>query len=364
MKKILFLLHLPPPVHGSSIVGRNIYNSKVINEKIKASYINLSLSNSISKVKSVNILKIFNSFLILIKTFYSIIFNRPDLCYMALTVSGLAFFRDVMIISLLKIFRIKIVYHMHNKGVANYQNRFIYNILYRYVFNNVDVILLSNRLYCDIEKYIKSYRIHICPNGLSDNAKKYKKSLKTPNSPVKLLFLSNLIKSKGVYVLLDACKILDGKGYDFHCYFVGNEGDIDRSTFELALQKINFKNKVLYLGPMYDKNKDKIMLESDIFIFPTYYSMETFGLVNIEAMQFSTPVISTNEGGILDIIDDGENGFIVQQKDPIDLASKIEVLMNDNKLRLRMGKKARIKYEQNFTKEIFEHNMLNILLNL
>ncbi len=364
MKKILFLLHLPPPVHGSSIVGRNIYNSKIINKKIKANYINLSLSNSVSKVKSVNILKILYSFVIIVKVFYSIIFNRPNLCYMALTVSGLAFFRDIMIISLLKIFRIKIVYHMHNKGVANYQNRFIYNILYRYAFNNVDVILLSNRLYGDIEKYIKPCRKYVCPNGLLDNAKKYKKSLNISNTPVKLLFLSNLIKSKGVFVLLDACKILEGKGYDFHCYFVGSEGDIDRSTFEQALKKINFKNKVLYLGPMYDKNKDKILLESDIFIFPTFYPMECFPLVILEAMQFSTPVISTNEGGILDIIDDVENGFIVKQKDPIDLASKIEILMNDNNLRSRMGKKARIKYEQNFTKEIFEHNMLNILLKL
>ena len=65
MKKILFLLHLPPPVHGSSIVGRNIYNSKIINKKIKANYINLSLSNSVSKVKSVNILKILYSFVII-----------------------------------------------------------------------------------------------------------------------------------------------------------------------------------------------------------------------------------------------------------------------------------------------------------
>lgn len=60
--------------------------------------------------------------------------------------------------------------------------------------------------------------------------------------------------------------------------------------------------------------KIAVFSKTDIFAFPTYYHNETFGLVNLEAMQYSIPFASTLEGEIPDVIDDGNTGFFSSSK--------------------------------------------------
>jgi len=107
-----------------------------------------------------------------------------------------------------------------------------------------------------------------------------------------------------------------------------------------------------------------VFSKTDIFAFPTYYHNETFGWVNLEAMQYSIPVISTFEGGIPDVIDDGNTGFLVPQKNALALAGRLELLINNSTLRLKMGEAGRIEYEKEFTLDVFERNMEGILKEL
>lgn len=104
--------------------------------------------------------------------------------------------------------------------------------------------------------------------------------------------------------------------------------------------------------------------KTDIFAFPTYYHNETFGLVNLEAMQYSIPVVSTFEGGIPDVIDDGNTGFLVPQKNALALAGKLEILINNPTLRLKMGEAGRRKYEKEFTLNHFELRLKEILTQI
>ena len=78
-------------------------------------------------------------------------------------------------------------------------------------------------------------------------------------------------------------------------------------------------------------------------------------------MQKGLPCISTNEGGISSIIDDGKTGFIVEKRNPVQFAEKIEVLLKDKKLRKYMGAAGKIKFEEEFTLSKFEEKMECIL---
>jgi glycosyltransferase involved in cell wall biosynthesis len=121
---------------------------------------------------------------------------------------------------------------------------------------------------------------------------------------VNLLFLSNLIPSKGVYVLLDACKILKEKGQDFHCHFVGGESkEINRSVFEQAVRERGLDDCVTYHGPKYGEDKERYWQMADIFVQPTFE--DCFPLTLVEAMQNRLPIISTDEGAIPDIVKNG-----------------------------------------------------------
>lgn len=355
--KILFLLHLPPPVHGSSMIGEYIRNSSVINESFECRYINLLASDRVSDSGKINIRKILS----FIKTFISIakelFTQKPDLCYLALTVGGAAFYRDVILVTLLKMFRTKRIYHLHNKGVHENSKNFIYRFFYRYVFEEANVILLSQYLYSDVERFVREDCVHICPNGIPLEFKHVK--AKNTNEIPKILFLSNLLISKGIYVLLEACLLLKNRGVSFKCDIVGGEGDIDKRQLENEISKYQLNQQVVYQGGKGGKEKFEIYKSADIFAFPTYH--ETFGLVNLEAMQFGLPIVSTYEGGIPSVVTDGITGFLIPTKDSDTLASKLEILISNKELRKQMGEAGRKKFENEFTVKKFEERLYQIL---
>ena len=78
-------------------------------------------------------------------------------------------------------------------------------------------------------------------------------------------------------------------------------------------------------------------------------------------MEHGVACISTAEGGIPGIIDDGKTGFFVPKHDAVALADKIEMFIRDTDLRHKMGSAGREKFEREFTLEVFEKRIVEIL---
>ena len=366
--RILFVAPLPPPVHGSAVVSKQIKDSKLINDSFCCDWVNMSTSRRMDEVGQFALSKPFRLFASLCKLFGLLLTHRYDLCYLAITCHGKPFIKDVPFVLLCKLFGNKIVIHQHNKGMANDVDRWPYRWLLPLCYKNAKVVLLSWYLYSDIEKVVKKEDVFICPNGiklkecLKDNKGKSKIRELEKGVP-KLLFLSNLLESKGVIVLLDALKILKDKGVQFYCDFVGGEtNEINAKRFNEEVEKRGIDKIALYHGRKYGEEKERYFKEADIFAFPTYN--ETFGLVILEAMQFHLPIVSTNEGGIPDIIQDGINGLICNKKDPVSLACCLKRVLEEPDLRKELGTNGHQKLLKEFTIDIFERRMLEILKEL
>ncbi|MDD3319924.1 MAG: glycosyltransferase family 4 protein [Paludibacter sp.] len=359
-KKILFIIHYPPPVHGAANVGLQIKNSKAINEYFGTTFINLSTSKSVDEIGKGSITKLLRYISIFNQVLKNVIFNRPDLCYMSMTSKSPPFYKDAILALMVKLFNIKLVYHFHNKGVSENQNKQLDNFLYKLVFNNSNVILLSENLYPDIKKYVDKSQVYFCPNGITDSGSIDFTENKTDT--IQLLFLSNLLVAKGIFVLLEACKRLKEQNIHFNCTFVGGEGDVNTKQFQDEIDRLKLNDCVEYIGKKFGKEKEQIFKESDIFVHPTLN--DCFPLVLLEAMQFSLPVISTIEGGIPDIVEEGNTGFLIPMSNGNILAEKLEILINNKELRLKMGKAGRNKFANEFTIDKFENKMLNILKNV
>ena len=78
---------------------------------------------------------------------------------------------------------------------------------------------------------------------------------------------------------------------------------------------------------------------ADVCVFPSYY--ESFGLVAVEAMASGRPVIASRVGGLVSIVTDGVDGYLIPWRCPEPFAEKIEVLMRNSELRENFGKAAR-----------------------
>lgn len=362
--KILFIATFPPPIHGSSVVSEQIRNSKVINDTFEGDYVNFGTSRKMDEIGKgglwLNIKKLFRFAGSFFKTFWMLTAHRYDLCYLAITCHGAGFLKDAPFVLLCKMFGRKIVIHQHNKGMSKDVDRPIYKWLLPMVYKNAKVILLSWHLYPDIEKVVKRENVMICPNGIKPTVDPSfeRKPHKIPH----ILFLSNLLIDKGVLVLLDALKILKDKGYSFVCDFVGSETkDIDASRFAKEVESRGLNQLAIYHGRKYGADKDAYFKQADIFAFPTFYDNETFGLVNLEAMEYKLPIISTNIGGIPDVVVNGENGFATQPENADSIVCSLCKLLDDSSLRQKMGEDGYRKYKAKFTEICFETNLVEVL---
>ena len=356
---ILFITPLPPPVHGSAMVSQYIKDSELIQGEFECDFVNLSTSrrmDEIGKGGAKKLLRFAGSFFLL---FCKLLLHRYDLCYLAITCHGVGFLKDAPFVMLCKLFGCKVVIHQHNKGMSGCIDRWPYRWLIPYIYKRARVILLSWYLYPDIEKAVKREQVVICPNGIPEtvSGERYRSPL-----TVNLLFLSNLIPSKGVYVLLDACKILKDRGVVFQCNFVGGESkEMDRRVFEQAVKERGLEGCVLYHGPKYGEEKEQYWRMADVFVFPTFYHNECMPLTILEAMQHGLPVVSTDEGAVPDMVVDGENGFVCRRKDVEGLAMALERLLLDEALRHRMGAEGYRIYQEKFTLQCFEQRFVECL---
>ena len=357
-------MHMPPPVHGAAMVGKYIHDSELINSSFDCHYINLTTAASLEDIGKGGIKKLWR-FIKLLRTVRSALKGmQPDIVYVTPNACGVAFYKDYIVVQMIKGMCRNIVVHYHNKGVSTRQGRWFDDKLYRQFFKGLKVILLAEALYDDVKKYVRREDVFICPNGIPETLKGEPSTHGNSTVP-RLLFLSNLIVSKGVLVLLDACKILKEKGYSFACDFVGGEtAEIDAARLDREIRNRGLIDVVAYKGKKYGTEKQVCLEQSDIFVFPTFYPNECFPLVLLEAMEHGLPCISTNEGGIPGIIKDGETGLISEKENPASLAACIERLLTDDELRIRLGENGRKKFKEKYTLDVFEHNLYIVLKNV
>lgn len=363
LPRILFILHLPPPIHGAAVMGQYVHDSGLINSSFDCRYINLTTAASIEDIGGGGWRKFRHFIELLRQVRRSVRAFKPDLVYITPNACAPAFYKDFIIVQLLKGMHCRIVAHYHNKGVSTRQDRWLDNRLYRRFFRGLKVILLSEWLYADMQRYVAMEDVFIVPNGISvprlSAPRRYEHE-----GPVRLLFLSNLIESKGVLVLLDALSLLREQGMEeFVCHFAGAEtAEINAERFNAEVAKRGLTNHVRYLGKKYGPDKQLLLRQSDVFVFPTWH--DTFGLVLLEAMSVGLPCVSTPEAGIPDVLGDGEAGLLCKQRDSRALADALGRLIASPSLRQRYGTAGQQRFLERFTIETFEERLREVFSKL
>lgn len=356
MKRILYIVPLPPPVHGHSVMCKYVLDNKLINDEFIVDAINLHTSRSMAEMDKKPLLKICRMLRALFRTFILLIRNKYEFVYIALTCHGGGLLKDMSFIYLCKLFHCKIVFHQHNQGVRHDMDRAPYKWIYPSLYGNVKVILLSWNLYDDISRYVKKEDVYICPNGIPTIEDSI---VQVKNEVPHIFFLSNLLVEKGVYVLMDALAILKKKGLPFVCDFVGCEtAEINKYQFDEYSASVGIEDRVIYHGPKFGNDKELYWNMADIFVLPTLN--ECYPLVLIEAMQHSLPCIASDEGAISDIINNNETGLVFAKGDAKQLADCLEKILVDPALGKQLGMRGFERYKEELTIQKFNYNIYNI----
>ena len=356
--RILFLMHMPPPVHGAAVMGGIVHDSEVIRERFECRYVNYSISRSMDEIDRFSWKKIPVVARLLGRVFREVVRFRPDIVYVTPSFRPLSFRKDRLVVSFLKRRGCQVVLHLHNKGVATLAEKPGYDHQLCQFFERTTVILLSERLYPDIARYVNRADVRLCPNGI-DPVLETVPVRNGKEVPV-LLFMSHVLGSKGACDLLDACHILVDRGVPFHARFVGSIfPGFPTESFDRMVRERELEGKVSFDGPLYGEEKAAAYWAADIFVHPS--REDCFPLVILEAMSAGVPVVASEEGGIPDEVEDGKTGLLFRKGDSADLARCLEVLLANASVRTRMGVAGRERYEKHFMKACFEDRLLHIL---
>ena len=145
--------------------------------------------------------------------------------------------------------------------------------------------------------------------------------------PLRLLFLGNLIRRKGVTTLLESLAALpEGTS----SLAVVGDPTFEPGYASAAVRhaaRLGLTPRVEWLGPLYDEALAKRLSISHVLVVPSEY--EGFGIAYLEGMGFGLPAIATTAGGAAEVVRDGENGFLVPPGDAPALARCLRRLCED-----------------------------------
>ena len=157
-----------------------------------------------------------------------------------------------------------------------------------------------------------------------------------------------MLYSKGVYDYLDCANSLYKKGYSFQFVLLGIEDNsID------SINPKHFISKITNPNFKYVSNKRDIteyFNKGDLFCFMSY--REGLPKVLLEASLFKMPLISYDVPGCREVIQDNMNGYLVEFKKKDEFENKIIFIANNPDLRKKMGEKAKLHVEKNFSDKI------------
>jgi len=213
------------------------------------------------------------------------------------------------------------------------------------------VVLSQSELQTGIDKKIGTpEKLHLIPHGIipPEFLPREIARDKIPNSkfqiPNSILIgtIANFYPTKGLPYLIEAAAKLKIK-HDFQIVIVGD--GIERAYLESLITKYNLEENIILAGQIPDAAK--YLKAFDIFILPSVKEGLPYAL--LEAMAAGLPIVATSVGGIPEMIENGRDGLLVASKNPEELATAIEKLIDNPTLRETLGQNAKEKIEKEFS---------------
>jgi glycosyltransferase involved in cell wall biosynthesis len=256
-----------------------------------------------------------------------------------------SFYRKSVFLLLSKLFNKKVILHSHSPDFDIFYGKSI-SFLQKYIsyiLSKADILIVLSNFWSDYFSDIcDPARIEILGNAIyldpvTDYDQISRKHL--------IISVGRLGERKGTYFLLDCFSNIVDNFPDWELFLIG-DGEIEKVKEYLTKYHKILEHKVHILGWQERTIVNDYLATSSIFALPSLAEGQPISI--IEAMAFSNPIISTNVGGIPELIEDGVNGFLVPPNNSVTFQEKLEILVSDESIRRVFGKNSRNLAEQKF----------------
>jgi rhamnosyl/mannosyltransferase len=241
-------------------------------------------------------------------------------------------------------------------------------ILLHRILRRADRIIAFTRRYMESSPVIARYahKCAIIPHGvdltemeITPTVERRAAELRRQHGPRLAVFVGRLVYYKGLDTLLRALASVP----EANLIIVG-DGPL-RQPMEALARDLGVADRARFLGRVSHEEKVACYRAGDLLVLPATHRSEAFGLVQVEAMACGLPVISTNiDSGVPFVNQDGVTGLIVEPADPMGLAGAMRRLLSDEGLRLSLGRAARQRVEDLFSRDVMVRDNLALYREL
>lgn len=188
-------------------------------------------------------------------------------------------------------------------------------------------------------------------------AGEFRRRFGIPDSRKLVVQVSWIIPEKGIPQLLEVARIVKANDDETHFVIVG-EGPY-REQFMNQAREMGLSDTVTWTGQIKDPFGEGVFQAADVVCQLSRWE-EVFGWMIAEAMAFGKPVVATRVGGIPEVVDDGQTGFLVERVDIVGTAERVQRLVNDEELRAKFGAAGREKARSKFSLETNVAQLLRV----
>ncbi len=243
-----------------------------------------------------------------------------------------------------------------NSGIRTDEQRYINDTEWMLTYESSEVIVNSNYMKGELQRLfgLPYEKINVIPNGVNldlfsgiERDYDFRRKFAMDNEKI-ILFVGRLVYEKGIQTLISAMPKVLAHYNDAKLIIAGSGGMIDQLRNQVNY--LGLGNKVYFTGYLAGKDVQRMYKCADVSVFPSTY--EPFGIVALEAMLSGNPVVTSDIGGLNEIVEHGVNGMKSYAGNANSLADSILTLLFDQKLCDKVTKNAilKVKTEYNWTK--------------
>jgi len=356
MKKVLIIGPFPNPISGVSIANKVV--EEILNADLNFTVEKINTSYPIfdEQIGEFSIQKFF-FYLRINSSFFKVLKN--NIIYITPGQTFFGVLKYALFIVAASALRKELIIHVHGNYLGKeYQSLkgFKRVLFYFLVSRFTKGIVLSNSLKHNLTPFLEDKNIFSLPNFAQDYL--YKEDKKFVKDELRIFYLSNLMKEKGIFCLLNALKNLEKNNIIYKAKIAGN---IDQKYSKEILNLFTELKNAEYIGIVNGDDKKNLLEWGNVFVLPTFYKMEGQPISILEAMATTNLVVTTNHAGISDVFQDKINGYFVEKNNKNSIEKILSYLAANKSELKKIAEYNKTFFLNNFTVDIFKKNLLEII---
>lgn len=349
----------PPPYGGQAVMIAKMLEGRYVHAELH--HVRMAFARDMKDMGSMRLGKVFHVFWVVIQILFARVRRGADTLYYPPSGPKLApMLRDILILATTRWAFRRTLFHFHAAGTSEayaHLPRWL-RPLFWLAYGRPYAAIRPSVHNPDDPGFLNALHSIVVPNGIDDDYVATGCPARLTGSICNILFVGVVTETKGVLILIEALALLKRRNLAVRVTLVGAIASEEiRAELARMIQRYGIEKDVTITGALTGSAKQLEYLRADIFCLPTFFESESFGLVVVEAMQHSIPVVVTAWRGVQSVVRAGGNGFLVPVNDADALADKLEILVQDPILRSRMGAAGRALYLQEYTLERFHAQM-------